>query len=56
MFFLYLNFQFFLFLSDLLSIGTSLRKNVPSRASGFGVVRKVEFEEYDLQSDFQSQR
>ena len=48
--------HFSLFISDLLSIGTSLRENVPSRASGFGVVRKAEFEEYDLQSDFQSQR
>ena len=50
------HFSHFLFILDLLSIRTSLRENVPSRASGFGVVRKIEFEEYDLQSDFQSQR
>ena len=50
------HFSHFLFILDLLSIRTSLRENVPSRASGFGVVRKIEFEEYDLQSDLQSQR
>ena len=40
----------------LFDIRASFRKSVPSRASGSSFLRKVEFEEHDLQSNFQLDR